>query len=453
MSNLSLENSLSAIATTSPLWRWYQLRYHWAGVELEKNPVRFPIVPAGRRSGKTERAKRHIAREAITTPTEWPINYYFAAAPIRDQAKKIYWEDLKAFTKPYWVKPASESNLIIYTGYQGVYSEIHIVGMDKPARIEGQPWNGGILDEYADMKPTAFTENVRPALSDRNGFCWLIGVPEGRNHYYEVALKACDGIIPQAEPGRGVIKISKEDPEFGFYHWHSADILRPKEIASNKRLLDSRTFRQEFEASFESYQGAMYYAFNRDLVNDEIASWNPDAPLWLTCDFNKSPMVFEVVQRQGNRALFIDEIATAFHAKTKANTYKFIEKYKHASNKLVYVTGDASGKYEDHKDHTTDYFIIRDELKSHGWEVVFKVPNSNPSINNRVNIFNAKMETETVFFNSACEYLVGDMEKVEGDGKGGKNKTDPMRTHASDAGDYILFDWFAPGFYANKVKQ
>jgi hypothetical protein len=43
----------------------------------------------------------------------------------------------------------------------------------------------GILDEFGNCKPNAWGANVRPALSDRNGWCDLIGVPEGRNHYYD----------------------------------------------------------------------------------------------------------------------------------------------------------------------------------------------------------------------------------------------------------------------------
>lgn len=48
-------------------------------------------------------------------------------------------------------------------------ASVYVIGMDKPERIEGMSWNGGILDEYANMKPGAWPENVRPALSDRAG--------------------------------------------------------------------------------------------------------------------------------------------------------------------------------------------------------------------------------------------------------------------------------------------
>jgi len=77
-----------------PQDRWYPLIEHPVQRQLVlavSNGVRFPLVPAGRRSGKTERFKRFLAREALTHPNE----IYFAAAPTRDQAKKIFWDDLK----------------------------------------------------------------------------------------------------------------------------------------------------------------------------------------------------------------------------------------------------------------------------------------------------------------------------------------------------------------------
>jgi len=74
--------------------RWYKLKDHPVQLNLIRavsDGVRFPVVPAGRRSGKTERFKRFLVKEAGRNAGEM----YFAAAPTRDQAKKIFWNDLK----------------------------------------------------------------------------------------------------------------------------------------------------------------------------------------------------------------------------------------------------------------------------------------------------------------------------------------------------------------------
>jgi hypothetical protein len=131
-------------------------------------------VPAGRRSGKTELAKRKLVRKALEG-TKHPDARFFAAAPTRDQAKRIYWQDLKALVPAELLdgKP-SETDLIIRLVNQ---SELHIVGLDKPERIEGSPWDGGVLDEYANVRPEAWSAHIRPALADRGGWCDMIGVP------------------------------------------------------------------------------------------------------------------------------------------------------------------------------------------------------------------------------------------------------------------------------------
>ena len=71
--------------------RWYDLKDHPEQLRLIESDARFKVVPAGRRSGKTERFKRFIAKTAMANAGE----SYFIAAPTRNQVKKIYWEDMK----------------------------------------------------------------------------------------------------------------------------------------------------------------------------------------------------------------------------------------------------------------------------------------------------------------------------------------------------------------------
>lgn len=66
------------------LARWYKLKDHpvqLALVNAVPDGVRFPLVPAGRRSGKTERFKRFLVKQANRVPGP-----YFAAAPTHDRS-------------------------------------------------------------------------------------------------------------------------------------------------------------------------------------------------------------------------------------------------------------------------------------------------------------------------------------------------------------------------------
>src|SRR5699024_8965208 len=116
---------------------------------------------------------------------------YFLAAPTRDQAKRIFWDDIKRLTLSVThPRQPSQSDMIVFMPNG---TEIHVVGLDKPERMEGTPWTGGVIDEIANVKSTAWAENIFPALNtynparpDYRPWCWLIGVPEGLNHYYDM---------------------------------------------------------------------------------------------------------------------------------------------------------------------------------------------------------------------------------------------------------------------------
>ena len=92
---------------------------------------RYVILPAGRRSRKTLISKRKVLIEGMYHPE----HKYFHGAPTRQQAKDIFWKDLKKYTKLFWGKIPNESELYV-TLWNG--TEIHVVGLDRAERIEGQ---------------------------------------------------------------------------------------------------------------------------------------------------------------------------------------------------------------------------------------------------------------------------------------------------------------------------
>jgi hypothetical protein len=404
--------------------RWTPLRPHPVQNELWTSLNRFKVVPAGRRSGKTELAKRRLIK---SLPLKLPYGpaRYFAAAPTNDQARRIYWDDLKALTPKQWLASRpNESRMIIKTIFG---SEIEVVGLDKPERIEGSPWDGGIIDEIGNVKAGAWQENVRPALSDRNGWCWLIGVPEGRNHYYDLYEYA---------------RISK-DPEWGAFTWFSADILPASEIAAAKRELDPRTYRQEYEASFESYEGTVYYNFSEK----NIAQWEYQSrlPVCLRFDFNETPMSCTTAQvtkeTYGDNRLdhvhVFDEISIR-----SSNTVEVCNELINRFTKppvMSYVYGNAYGNTS--TTGKTDYQIVQEMLSKKGWKLEFRIPSSNPSVVDRTNSVNAMLCSIDGYVRTTidprCRELIQDFQRVTfKEGTRVINKDDPDRTHWSDGHGY-----------------
>lgn len=428
--------------------RYYPLRPHPVQLAYATSAHRFNVVPAGRRSGKTERAKRKLVQRGLLLDrvrhTDTPR--FFAGAPTRDQAKRIFWADLKAMTRPYWRGKPSESELTIRL-ING--AEIVVLGLDKPERIEGSPWDGGLIDEFADVKPGAWGENIRPALADRNGWCDLTGVPEGRNHYwerYEFARKE------MAERGAA--------SEWGAYTWKSAEILPAEEIEAAKRDLDPQTFEQEYEASFLNFTGRAYYAFTDDNKVRVRALYDPTLPLIVCLDFNVEPGVAVIAQEI--RLESLNRIVTAVigevHIPTNSNTPAVCRRIladwgKHAGPVRVY--GDATGgARKTSQTSGSDWDIVKDRLTKGDGElpgfgtgrVQFRVPAANPSERSRVNAMNTRCcngigERFLLVDEVAAPHVVKDFEGVKvltgGSGEIDKKST-PKLTHWTDALGYYV---------------
>lgn len=413
--------------------RWYKLRPHAGQDALWHSKARFVVLPCGRRSGKSEIAKRKLILSALDPNTGYDDPNYFAAAPTRDQAKRIYWKDLKALLPKSLIAKTSESEMMIQL-VNG--ASIYVVGMDKPERIEGMSWNGGILDEYANMKPKAWTENVRPALSDRNGWCWLIGVPEGRNHYYETYMYALS---------------DKSGPEWAGFTWKSSEILPESEIESARAALDELTFQQEYEASFVTFEGRCYYPFLQETHCAPLRHlYNPRAPLAFCFDFNVEPGVAAVAQEvtlpnglQGTAV--IGEVYIPRNSNTPAVCRKLIADWGGHQGAVVCYGDATGGSRGSAKVAGSDWDLIKAELRQAPFasRVYYRVPTANPPERARVNAMNSRLKSESgdirlMVDPQAAPHVVKDLEGVVLL-KGGSGEIDKKATPA------LTHMCFAPG--------
>lgn len=328
-------------------------------------------------SGKTERFKRFMAKQAMRNSGE----RYFMGAPTRDQVKKIYWQDMKklcfASALP---KAPSESELIIYFPND---TELHLIGLDRPERMEGIFWTGGGIDEIANVHADAWNENIRPALDtynpqrpDHRAWCWLLGVPEGLNHYYDMAQYA----------------ETSGDPDWALFHWKSAEILPPEVIESAKRSMSARQFRQEYEASFETTTGRIYDDYGK--ANHTTARIEPHEQLMWMHDQNFTPLSSAVGVRRtvdGRDSLFLLDEIVLTSAISAQSAIEFVEKFKDHQNKHAVIYGDPAGRAGEKHGHASDYTEIETVLRNNGWQHTRKVKFSAPSIKDRQNAVRAKI--------------------------------------------------------------
>jgi hypothetical protein len=220
-----------------------------AFVPLHNRRERFSCVVAHRRAGKTVACVNDLLRSAMHLKRDNPRYAYIA--PQYTQAKDVAWEYLKHFAQPLlrYGGGTNESELRVDLPNGG---RVRLYGAENADRLRGLYFDGIVLDEFATMDPRIW-EVVRPALSDRDGWCIWIGTPNGHNEFYRVFERS------KTEPGwlSMLLKASQ------------TSILPPKELEDARRDLTPEQYAREYECSFEAAVMGSYYG--KDFEDAEAA--------------------------------------------------------------------------------------------------------------------------------------------------------------------------------------
>jgi hypothetical protein len=342
---------------------------------LQNDPIRFKMVPAGRRSGKTEKFKRYLVIRALYESNK----NFFIGAPTVTRVKTLYWNDLMAKIPPGFVRKTTQGAQLIIHLVNGTC--IYLLGMDNPKVIEGGDWDGGGIDEWDDIiskHPECWDENIRPALSSRKKqpWIWCLGVPGGLNGYYKMCQDSLSGKWKNSR----------------VYSWHSSLVLSPEEIAEAMATMSPRAFRQEYQANFESVGNRVYEDYSAanhtDFVFSEVL------PIIWCHDFNYSPLSSCICQEHNGKIYVVDEIILeGVHPRMAAQ--EFAARYGKYKNKEIRIYGDVSGHAgQGHAGAISNYQEIRAVLLQAGFtNVQFRIPAENPPLKFRHNAVNAKVNT------------------------------------------------------------
>ncbi len=171
---------------------------------------RWACIVAHRRCGKTVACINDLVRRCLENKRERPR--YGLISPFLSQSKTNAWDYLKAYSAPLLAYGATfnESELRVDFPNGG---RVRLYGADNYQALRGGYFDGIVIDEPSQISPAVYTEVLRPALSDRNGWAVWIGTPCGKNEFWEISekarqssewfhldLKASEtGLIPQSE--------------------------------------------------------------------------------------------------------------------------------------------------------------------------------------------------------------------------------------------------------------
>jgi len=320
---------------------------------------RFRVLVAGRRFGKTQVALVELLR-AVRRPGR--VAWY--VAPTYKQAKRVAWKRLKDMVRPYGPVRIYETDLRIEFAWQAT---IALRGADNYDSLRGEGLDFVVLDEYASMAREAWIEVLRPMLADRNGTALFIGTPQGFNHFYDLYSKA------------------QNHSDWAAFHFttEQGGNVSAQEVHAAQHQMDARTYRQEFQASFENLgQGRVYWAFERS-AHVQPLEFDRGQPLFWSLDFNVHPMCAVVGQlMHDGKVHVLDEIVLE-DSHTPAACRAFLERldgWRLNSPHRLWLHGDATGDNRHSSASRTDWQIVRDFLRGYGWRFEFSdyVPRENP---------------------------------------------------------------------------
>jgi len=381
---------------------------------ITEDPARFRVVIAGRRFGKTHLAIRELCYHAREPGKEvWYI------APTYKMARQIVWKKLKnKLLDLNWVVKTNETELTIQLVNGSV---IALKGSDNYDSLRGVGLDFICCDEFADIDPDAWYETLRPTLSDRQGRALFIGTPKGTSNWsYEL------------------YQTGLNTPEWRSFQYTTIQggNVKPEEIEAARRDLDHRTFRQEYEATFESYQGRIAWAFNRELNVCAAPQALDTRTLLVGCDFNVSPICAVIMLRDGDLLYAIDEIQMY-----SSNTHELAEELKarYSASKIFCYPDPAGSQRKTSGGGLTDHTI----LQNAGF--IVKAPRAHTPVKDRINATNSRfcnsVGIRQLFISPKCKYTIESLEKFcykEGTQTPDKGQWDHMFDALSYAVDYLF---------------
>jgi hypothetical protein len=394
--------------------------------DIIENNFRNYIIAAGRRSFKTERFAKRLLIDKCVNPWNFSKRY-FAGAPTRQQAKEIFWDDLKKLALSHYVQKVNETSLKI-TFTNG--STIRVIGLKEFKRVQGQLMHGIVLSEYQDCDPGVYNESIEPMINDTRGWCIKEGRPFGKNHFFDDFLRG-----KQKQKG------------WSSYHWTSEDILSVEQIEEAKANLAKPDYEREYKASFETASQRPYYSYTEK--NNKRTEYLPHLPMVVTCDFNaqEKPMSWVIGQRhkQGNTEVTYWHKVLSFQYTNTLTMCRILDEdhlqaLQGGYPKQIIFYGDYAGRKHTSNSSTNDWEIIENYF-SRKTSIEKRIK---PCISIRDSIgatnaqlCNSKGEVRQYVDPENCGELIKDWEYCAWKDNGRElDERDPLRTHLCRAVDY-----------------
>ncbi len=289
-----------------PITIRYKPRHYF--IPFHNRTQRFACVVAHRRAGKTVACIHDLIKAAVSNTQERSLYAYIA--PTYAQAKQVVFDYLVEGVAPL-MPYGAKVNLTELKADLPNGSTVRLFGADNYDTLRGLRIDGCVLDEYADFDPRAWTQVIRPALSDRRGFATFIGTPRGHNDFYEIYRNAVRDPewFSAALKASDLVPLNDLDPEA-----RTHNLLTSDELEDTKKQISEEWYRQEFECDFEAANPGAYYG--RQMEEAQKTGrigpypWDPNYQVYTAWDIggDRDATAIWFWQMQGKAIYLIDYI-------------------------------------------------------------------------------------------------------------------------------------------------
>ena len=396
---------------------------HTKQIAAFNDPARFKFILAGRRGGKTFLMAEDIVKTIHSAPRNGAICYL---GPSNQHAKELIWTPLlERFHQLGWDVTArvSKSRIELSKG-----RKIYVLGAERISRVRGHRFIKAYLDELA-----YFTEDIseiwralRPTLADYKGGAIAATTPNGKG-----------------TPAYDFYNSIKEQDTWSYHHWITADnpFMCKMEIFAAKQELDEKSYRQEYEAGWESFEGLAYYSFDENAHVIKQPPIDFSIPIHIAFDFNVDPSTLLVSQFEHGKMRYKKEYSYK-NSSTEITVENFCMDFKDQAKIIdLRIRGDAAGSARKSNTGKSDYYYVKDILGKWGFKFKHEVMSSNPAIIDRLKTVNSWLkpyqEERKIEIDPICKDLIRDLSSQEMVGRIPSDKNN--LGHKADALGYDIY--------------
>lgn len=421
----------------------YEALYNPVKLMNGQNPIVLLVVNAPRRSGKTVLLALIHFMMMVAKPGS-KSRLVSLRQSHGDQVIKWIMEKILRYDDSLYTYDKNKKRLTLINGSS----------MSSHAEVNKDADRGSAddldtFDEAAFLKEDTISA-ATPAITDKGGFFVMVGSPNGRNHFQQLAEKArdCDPRIREIIKN---VQLSPDDNVFVPY------LKRMQETMIH--VLSESAYRQEMLGLFEDEKGRVLTHFERSTHVQPASMIDDDTPRMchvlfgksykyvVGVDYNTNPTAGVICQFDTEGHIwYVGEVLTPHGTEIwgerlwqRLTLMGCDDPYKDAV-----IIGDASGAYQDfsqgRKTQGSSYAI----LKKQGWKIYMPTARrkTNPSVAHRMEVarsmhYNAAGEIR-MHVDPSCEALIKSFETLPLNKTGLPDKNN-KNNHIYDAATYPLY--------------